>query len=179
VIVGQIIFSTGMGMGMSPATNSIMGSVPVSKAGIGSAMNDTTRQLGGALGVAVLGTFLNNTYIQGIEGLSNNQIIATLLPAEAIEAISKSIQAAHIIAAQITVPAVAEVITQTANRGFVDGMNNAMLIGAGIMLATSLLTLAILPNQVRRPEEPAEEEARDVALEPGADGMIPVPVPGD
>jgi len=51
---------------MSPATNSIMGSIPVNKAGVGSAMNDTTRQVGGALSVATLGTLLNSTYISQV-----------------------------------------------------------------------------------------------------------------
>lgn len=53
ILIGQLILASGLGIAMSPATNSVMGSVPVSKAGIGSAMNDTTRELGGALGVAI------------------------------------------------------------------------------------------------------------------------------
>src|SRR5690606_28225644 len=69
IALGQIILATGMGLAVSPATNSVMASVPIRKAGIGSAMNDTTRQLGGALGVAVLGTIMNNAYQKGISGL--------------------------------------------------------------------------------------------------------------
>ena len=49
VVVGQMLLALGLGLAVSPATNSIMSSVPINKAGIGSAMNDTTRQLGGAL----------------------------------------------------------------------------------------------------------------------------------
>lgn len=48
----------GMGATMAPATDSIMGSLPLAKAGVGSAMNDTTRMVGGALGVAVIGSVL-------------------------------------------------------------------------------------------------------------------------
>ena len=69
VAIGMVIFPFGLGLTMSPATNSIMQSVPVNKAGIGSAMNDTTRQLGGALGVAILGTVMNNVYLNEIEAL--------------------------------------------------------------------------------------------------------------
>src|SRR5205807_6358746 len=50
------LLAAGMGLVMAPATESIMGSLPPAKAGVGSAMNDTTRQFGGALGVAVMGS---------------------------------------------------------------------------------------------------------------------------
>ena len=51
---------------MAPATESIMGSLPPAKAGVGSAMNDTTRQMGGALGVAVIGSILATAYRPGV-----------------------------------------------------------------------------------------------------------------
>ena len=51
-----VIIGVGMGLAMAPATDSIMGSLPPEKAGVGSAMNDTTREIGGALGVAILGS---------------------------------------------------------------------------------------------------------------------------
>ena len=57
-----VIMATGMGLVMAPATESIMGSLPRAKAGVGSAVNDTTRQVGGALGVAVIGSVMTSTY---------------------------------------------------------------------------------------------------------------------
>ena len=51
-----------MGLTMAPATESIMGSLPRAKAGVGSAMNDTTRQVGGALGVAIIGSVMSSVY---------------------------------------------------------------------------------------------------------------------
>ena len=84
-------------MAFSPATNSIMGAVPIDKAGVGSAMNDTTRQLGGALGVAVLGTVLNQIYITRLNGIGNLLSPAQLASSE------NSVQAAHIVAAALTV----------------------------------------------------------------------------
>src|SRR3989442_15823099 len=57
-----IVMAAGMGLTMAPATESIMGSLPLAKAGVGSAVNDTTRQVGGALGVAVIGSVLASTY---------------------------------------------------------------------------------------------------------------------
>ena len=60
VAIGLGMLGFGMGLVMAPATESIMGSVPLAKAGVGSAMNDTTREVGGALGVAVLGSVFSS-----------------------------------------------------------------------------------------------------------------------
>jgi hypothetical protein len=163
VALGEIFLASGMGFAMSPATDSIMGSVPVSKAGVGSAMNDTTRQLGGALGVAVLGTIMNGRYLDGIESLKT--ALPQLKP-EMFDGISNSIQAAHMIASKPEVPApFAQTIIDIANRAFVVGMNDAMLVGAGVMLVNALLVFLILPSRVRAPREDAHTRAsqeRDV-----------------
>ena len=58
----MIVMAIGMGLTMAPATESIMGSLPRAKAGIGSAMNDTTRQVGGAFGVAIIGSVMSSLY---------------------------------------------------------------------------------------------------------------------
>jgi EmrB/QacA subfamily drug resistance transporter len=188
IMIGQILFGVGMGTAMAPATNSIMGSIPVNKAGIGSAMNDTTRQLGGALGVAVLGTIMSQTYLNGVETLrpTIENLLETLpIPpafAEQAEqiwpAITSSIQGAHIVAdrmAQIPlVPAeIPQQVIDTANNAFMAGMNQAMLIGSIIMLCTAVLTYFILPAQVRRSEEDvhAEHEAAQATSVPQAGGL--------
>ncbi len=66
LLVAMVLMTMGMGLVMAPATESIMGSLPPSKAGVGSAMNDTTRQMGGALGVAILGSIAATSYRPGI-----------------------------------------------------------------------------------------------------------------
>jgi MFS family permease len=168
VALGEIILAAGMGFAMSPATDSIMGSVPVSKAGVGSAMNDTTRQLGGALGVAVLGTIMNGRYLDGIESLKT--ALPQLRP-DMFEGISNSIQAAHMIARKPEVPApFAETIIDIANNAFVSGMNDAMLFGAAVMLVNALVVLMILPSRIRSPREETsstderEHDMRSVAV---------------
>lgn len=161
IMVGQIIFGIGMGISMAPATNSIMGSIPVHKAGIGSAMNDTTRQLGGALGVAVLGTIMNQSYLAGVETLRTAFPIPPAFAAQAeqaFQAISSSIQAAHIVANRlselpIVPPEAPQLIIDTANQAFMTGMNNAMLVGSIIMVGAAVFTFIFLPAQVRRSEE--------------------------
>src|SRR5262249_40660111 len=62
IAVFRALLGLGMWIARAPATESIMGSLPREKAGIGSAMNDTTRQVGGALGVAVLGSITAASY---------------------------------------------------------------------------------------------------------------------
>ena len=56
------VLGAGMSMTAAPATNEIMSTVPLDKAGVGSAVNDTTRELGGALGIAILGSIANSAY---------------------------------------------------------------------------------------------------------------------
>lgn len=181
IMVGQILFGIGMGIAMAPATNSIMGSVPVSKAGIGSAMNDTTRQLGGALGVAVLGAIANQAYLAGVETLRTTLPIPAAFAQQAEQAfaaISSSIQGAHIVASRLAgvplvPPEVPQQIIDTANQSFMTGMTNAMLIGSIIMVGTAVLTYFILPTQVRRSEDetPAEHEVAPGATVPQTGGL--------
>ena len=155
ILIGQLILASGLGIAMSPATNSVMGSVPVSKAGIGSAMNDTTRELGGALGVAIFGTLMNGVYLDGMAKLKGS------LPGEAYDIASGSIQGAHGVAADPRLGEISGTLIQTANRAFVDGMTESMLIGAGILVVTSLLVLIMLPAVVRRSEDMEGHEAHE------------------
>jgi EmrB/QacA subfamily drug resistance transporter len=175
--------AAGIGLATGPATEAVMGAIPPNKAGVGSAMNDTTRELGGALGVALLGTLANNVYIDGIKELPDklnqvNPLIAQRFPDELYDRIEDSIQAAHIIAGRLpdmmaqqgdTVPdsmliTVQETITGTANVAFVDGMTMAMFFGSLTMLGAALFVLAVLPSRNRT----AADMARlDSTIEPG------------
>jgi fucose permease len=62
LLTASVIIAAGMGLAMAPATESIMGALPRSQAGAGSAVNDTTRNLGGALGVAILGSLASSAF---------------------------------------------------------------------------------------------------------------------
>ena len=81
VILVTVIMGVGMGNVMSPATESIMGSLPREKAGVGSAMNDTTRQVGGAVGVAVLGSILSSHYGPNLASALAGKVPAPLVTA--------------------------------------------------------------------------------------------------
>ncbi len=166
ILIGQLILASGLGIAMSPATNSVMGSVPVSKAGIGSAMNDTTRELGGALGVAIFGTLMNGVYLNGVEKLK--AVLPSQVFGPSYDVVSSSIQGAHGVASNPQMPSdLSSTIINTANRAFVDGMTESMLIGSGILVLTSLLVVILLPSVVRRSED-IEEHIEHEAAEKAA-----------
>jgi EmrB/QacA subfamily drug resistance transporter len=137
VALAIALLGVGMGTAMAPATDSIMGSLPLAKAGVGSAMNDTTRQIGGALGVAILGSVLAWSYSSSMEPAVAG------LPAEAARVASDSIGGAIAVAAQVG--DVAESLLQAARVAFIDGMNIAVLLAAGVALAGAVLTWIFLP----------------------------------
>ena len=83
----MVVLASGLALTMAPATESIMGSLPLAKAGVGSAVNDTTRQVGGALGVAVLGSVFTSIYSSQLVSALNGQSI----PADVVEAAKDSI----------------------------------------------------------------------------------------
>ena len=144
LIVGVIILAFGIGMTTSPATDSIMGALPVSRAGIGSAMNNTTRQVGGALGVAVLGSLMNSTYLNKVNALH----FMDTLSSDTADAVRSSIQAAHIAAPNLPAD-ISEAVVDGANQAFVSGMTDAMIIGAFILWGAAVFTLSFLPSRVQ------------------------------
>ncbi|MEP7054320.1 MAG: MFS transporter [Actinomycetota bacterium] len=133
IAVALALLGAGMSLTAAPATSEIMTSVPLSKAGVGSAVNDTTRELGGALGIALLGSIANTAYRSGInlDGLQ--------LPAAAHAAASESIGAASAVAA--TIPGGAEVSARAA-AAFTDAFTLANSVALGIALAAVAAVLA-------------------------------------
>lgn len=164
IAFGQVLLAAGMGLAMAPATNSIMSAIPANKSGIGSAMNDTTRELGTALGVAVLGTFMNSIYISGVQGSLK---LIPGLPKELIDGVSSSIQAAHFIAKTPEMPPLfGSLILATANQSFVDGMTHAMLVGGVIMAVSAVFVLVTLPSRIAQPTEEQEEAVELIGAAP-------------
>jgi predicted MFS family arabinose efflux permease len=147
IALGMSVTSFGMGVTMSPATNSIMGSIPVDEAGVGSAMNDTTRQIGGALGVAIMGTLLNSSYAAKI----NSIIWPAPLPQAALDGVRGGIQGAHIVAGSVQQqsPALAKAIINNADQAFSYGMAHTLLIASIIMASAAVLVVVIVPTRVQ------------------------------
>jgi len=142
VALALSMMGVGMSLAMSPATESIMGSLPKAKAGIGSAMNDVVREVGGTLGVAVLGSVLASSYGDGMDGAVSG------LPHEAAEAASDSVGGAHEVAAQMGGEAGTR-LSALANESFVEAMTTTATLAAGVALAGALIAAAFLPSRAR------------------------------
>ena len=156
VLIGQVLQAAGIGLAISPATTAVMSSVPVSKAGVGSAMNDTTRQLGGALGVAVLGAVATGIYVNGVTPLQG------LLSPEAYAAVAGGLQTAISPATQALIdPALSAQVRETAETAFMNGMNQAFFVGALVMYASAIFAYLVLPDviQSRRTRRALETDA--------------------
>ncbi len=136
------LFGFGMGMTMAPATESIMGSVPPDRAGVGSAVNDTTRQTGGALGVAVLGSLAATRYNARVDGLH--------VPGHVAAAARQSIGAALVVARHLPGTEAGR-FAAAARGGFTDGISVATIAGAVVVVFAAATVVCFLPARAERP----------------------------
>jgi EmrB/QacA subfamily drug resistance transporter len=152
--IGWSLALIGLGMGttMAPATDSIMGSLPLAKAGVGSAMNDTTRMVGGALGVAIIGSVLSSSY-------SSTVAPALAQLPRAAAAVAEDSVGGALEVAQRAGPAAGN-LAVSARAAFVDAMGDAVLVGAAAALFGALVALALLPARPR--DEAKGEERQDL-----------------
>jgi MFS transporter, DHA2 family, multidrug resistance protein len=155
-----VVFGAGMSVTAAPATSEIMSTVPLSKAGVGSAVNDTTRELGGALGIAILGSIANATYRAHISLSGLGLSAAARVHGE------DSIGAAASVAA--SVPGGAAVKARAA-LAFTDAFNLASAVSVAVALGAAITVLWFS----RRPGEEIVTETDDIDLELAL-GMIPV-----
>jgi EmrB/QacA subfamily drug resistance transporter len=125
---------------MPPATESIMSSLPREKAGAGSAINNVARQVGGAIGIAVVGTVLASAYRDKLAPT----LQATAVPERLRDAMEKSVEATHSIVAQAHLPSA---ILGNANLAFVHAMHIAALCSAGVGVLGALVAFAFLPGR--------------------------------
>jgi len=154
VLVSLFINGVGIGFTMSPATTSIMNSLPPNRAGIGSAMNDTTRQLGGALGIAMLGAVLNSIYRSGVGSLEGVKGITSGLFQHIISSV-QSAQAATIGAS----PELSSLVSTVSRQAFVNGMKESFLLASLAMVLAAIAAIMILPaRQVRTNKLPEASE---------------------
>jgi EmrB/QacA subfamily drug resistance transporter len=139
-IIGQMIFlGAGLGATTAPATESIMGSLTLDKAGVGSAVNDTTRELGGTLGVAVVGSVFTSIYVSK---LGSGAVFGSL-PADAQALTKESVAAVGSIAPQLGAQA-GPFVTEVSN-AFLSGLAVSCLVVAGVAAAGSMFALRFLP----------------------------------
>jgi EmrB/QacA subfamily drug resistance transporter len=150
VLWRMMIMATGMALVMAPATESIMGSLPRAKAGVGSAVNDTTRQVGGALGVAIVGSVMSSIY----RGDMGDVLAGSPLPPDAAEQARASLGGALGVAGSIGGDAGAA-IAAAAKDAFVAGLHRGVLVASGAALVGALVVFLWLPARAApAPEEP-------------------------
>jgi EmrB/QacA subfamily drug resistance transporter len=139
----MVVLGTGIGLTSAPATEAIMGVVPKAKAGVGSAVNDATRLLGGTLGVAVIGSVYASLYASRLTTL-----LPAGLPATVSRTAHESIGAALTVSARLLHaghPGFAAGIHDAASTAFFQGFHVANFVAAGVAAAGALVALTLLP----------------------------------
>lgn len=143
----MVLVGIGIGFTTAPGTESIMGSLPPDKAGVGSAVNDTTRELGGTLGVAIVGSVFSSIYVSE---LTDGEVISSI-PEEARVATEESVAAAAQVAPQLGELAPAYI--NEVNEAFLSAMSVACLMVAGVAFAGALFAFIFLPAQADEANE--------------------------
>ena len=155
IAVQMVVYGLGMGLTSAPATESIMGAVSARQAGVGSAVNDSTRLLGGTLGVAVIGSVYASLYASRLTA----SLPAALPPALANLA-RQSVGAAFGLSGQLAAQGrstAAAAVHQAATSAFDHGLSVGCVVAAAIALAGALLAAAFLPAQPPRVPGPEQE----------------------
>ncbi|MDQ0960983.1 EmrB/QacA subfamily drug resistance transporter [Streptomyces sp. B4I13] len=160
-----MLLGLALGLAISPATDTIMGSFPESELGVGGGVNDTALELGGALGIAVLGSLLGTAYRDELTDLVGNR-----LPGEAMETAKDSVGAGLAVAERVAQdpsagPQQAQAAVDAVHQAFAHGVAQTSLIGGIIMAAGTLIVLAVLPGRRWFAKQSAEPEAGTTASE--------------
>jgi EmrB/QacA subfamily drug resistance transporter len=162
-ILIRLLFGAGMGLTSAPATESIMGSLPKEKAGVGSAVNDTTRQTGGALGVAVIGSVFASRY---------HSVVATVsgVPDNVAAGLHNSVGQALDTARNAGLPQEqVDAVVEAARDAFVISMRVAFGMAAAIVAIAACVAWRWLPTRATLPPEeivdgePVPDERADLA----------------
>ena len=154
--IGLLLFGLGAGIAMPSATDLIMATLPPARAGVGSAVNDTVRELGGALGVAVIGSVAATSYASSLQ---TNLVRFPELSDPVRTVLTDNVGAALGMSQQFGVNG-AE-IASLARSAFVDSMTGALWVAAGVALWATVVAIVHLPRQAAlvNPEVPADAVA--------------------
>lgn len=143
------VVGMGMGFALPQAVNAAVGSLSVDRTGVGTALVQTVRQVGGTIGVAFLGTILSSAY--------HNNLDLSGLPPQAAEHVRDSVAGGVGVARQLG----SDALLTSVQSAFIEGMARVCLVSAGIALVGVVLTLVFLP---RNPDNLGDEVAVDDAV---------------
>jgi EmrB/QacA subfamily drug resistance transporter len=146
VLISMVLIAAGLGFVAAPSTDAILAVLPPARAGVGSAVNDVTRELGGAFGVAVVGAVFSSVYgprlVQRLAGVG--------LPASALAAARSSTAAAFGVANQAS-PQSRAFIVDAVRRSFVNGFSRGSLVCAGVVVVGAVFAVLVLPTRLPAP----------------------------
>lgn len=173
-VAALFIFGFGAGLGMPALTDTVMAAVPERDAGVASAVNDVSREFGGALGIATIGSVVAGFYRGNIESS-----LPPGVPAEAAELISEGIGVAAVVARELPAELGAAVMA-TANGAFMEAMTDGFVISAVVLLSAVGIAFTLIPTKMRTTQaefdetgfEPTGDDAP--GLEPHSDDGIPL-----
>jgi hypothetical protein len=140
--LGLVLFAMGMALAGAPATTAITESLPESKQGVASAVNDTARELGSALGIAILGSVLNQQYRDGMAEAVHGLPSAVAEGAQDSIAFTQSPDLGQLGSAGLDLVAAAQ-------QAFVDGISGALLLAAGIVAVAAVVVAILAPSSSR------------------------------
>jgi EmrB/QacA subfamily drug resistance transporter len=168
ILLAVIPLVSGMALAMSPMTAAIMSAVPPRRAGAGSAMNDATRELGAALGVAVMGSIAASRYTGAIDRVTSG------LGPPSRQAARSSLAGALRVASQQPA-AIGHALTHRAQSAFIDGIHFAVTVGAVLAWTAAVIVVRYLPKRLAH--QGALHSATDSlenVMELGLGGIEPV-----
>ncbi|MGP0050163.1 MAG: DHA2 family efflux MFS transporter permease subunit [Solirubrobacteraceae bacterium] len=146
MLAGLLLIGLGAGLLLPTATNSVVGSVPRGDSGIGSATNTVALQVGGALGVAVIGSAMLTRYQSHI----TQSLVGRHVPVAATHIIIGSLGGALTVAGSVG-GSTGALLARAARAAFMSGMQISLAVGALVALAGALLVLARLPSRTAQP----------------------------
>jgi hypothetical protein len=142
VLPAFFLLGIGTGLAVAPCTESVMGSVSIDLAGVGSATNSTALQIGSALGVAVLGSLLNTRYQVDMRTLLDHFSVPAPIAQATVASLGGALGVAHHLGGTVGAE-----LGHAARQSFVDGMVFAVKVGAVISACASIVVLVLLPSR--------------------------------
>lgn len=153
------LFGLAGGLGMAPLTDMVMAAVPVDDAGVGSALNDVSRELGAALGIAAVGSFVSSLYRANVEAA-----ISSDLPHELVEPAGEGLGVATVMAQSLPVE-VQTTLLSAAQAGFVDAFTTGFIASAVVLAGAAIFAAWAVPSKMRS-HQAVMEISSDTAIEP-------------
>ncbi|MEO9326440.1 DHA2 family efflux MFS transporter permease subunit [Gordonia aurantiaca] len=139
IIWAMSLMAAGLAFISGPCTQLIMDALRPEQAGAGSAVNDTTREIGGTLGVAVLGSILTSTYVAGIA----DRLSGSGMPREAVEIAEQSVMAG-VEVARVLPGALGDAVRVAVQEVFMEGLHDAVWAAVAITAAAGVSALFLL-----------------------------------